>query len=64
MFAIGNAAGNVVRARSARHARDSWAKLVETRGEVAAFTDLAAEAGGSDAAYRKLTEHGIATDLA
>ncbi len=63
MFAIGTAASNLVRARSARHARNNWAKLVDTQGEVAAFAELAAHAGGSDAAFRTLDQHGIATDL-
>lgn len=63
MFAIGNAASNLVRARSARHARNDWAKLVDAQGERAAFRELAAFAGGSDAAFRTLDQHGISTDL-
>jgi hypothetical protein len=63
VFAIGTAASNLVRARSARHARNSWARLVDAKGERAAFTELAAHAGGSDAAFRKLDKYGIATDL-
>jgi hypothetical protein len=37
---------------------------VDTRGERAAFVELSAHAGGSDAAFRKLDQHGILTDQA
>ena len=63
VFAYGTAASNLVRARSDRHARNAWARLVDTRGERGAFAELAAHAGGSDAAYRTLDQHGIANDL-
>jgi hypothetical protein len=62
VFATGIAASNLVRARSARHARHNWARLVDAKGERAAFAELAAYAGGSDAAFRKLQDYGIATD--
>lgn len=59
----GTGASALVRARSARHARDAWSRLVGRLGERPAFADLAAHAGGSDAAYRVLHQHGIDTDL-
>lgn len=59
----GTAASNLVRARSARHARAAWSRLVERKGERPAFADLAAHAGGSDAAHRVLSQHGIQTDI-
>lgn len=64
MFAFGNDAQRVLRARSDRHVRNAWARLVDTRGERAAFVELSAHAGGSDAAFRKLDQHGILTDQA
>lgn len=63
LLQTGSTASAVVRARSARHARDAWSRLVERNGERPAFADLAAHAGGSDAAFRVLREHGIDTDL-
>jgi hypothetical protein len=63
VFAFGNDASRVLRARSDRHVRNAWARLVDIRGERAAFDQLASEAGGSDAAYRKLDNHGILTDI-
>lgn len=63
MFAFGNSASNLVRARSSRHARNVWASLVDTHGERGAFSELAAHAGGSDAAQHKLNQHGISTDI-
>lgn len=64
MFAYRNDASKVLRARSDRHVRNAWARLVDARGERAAFAELAAYAGGSDAAFRKLDTHGIHTDQA
>ena len=64
MFAIRSDAGTIVRARSDRHVRNAWARLVDTHGERQAFAELAAHAGGSDAAFRKLDSHGILTDQA
>jgi hypothetical protein len=63
MFFPGTTANALVRARSARHARDAWARLVDEKGERRAFAELASHAGGSDAAQHTLTRHGIATDL-
>jgi hypothetical protein len=63
VITFGTPASNLVRARSARHAQDAWGRLVDTRGERGAFAELAAHAGGSDAAYRTLNQHGITTDL-
>jgi hypothetical protein len=63
LFAIGNDASRVLRARSDRHVREAWGRLVDRQGEPAAFAQLAEFAGGSDAAYRKLDSHGILTDL-
>ncbi|GAA0271435.1 hypothetical protein [Cryptosporangium japonicum] len=63
MFFSGTAANALVRARSARHARDAWARLVDEKGERRAFAELASHAGGSDAAVHTLVRHGIETDL-
>jgi hypothetical protein len=63
VFAFGNDATKILRARSDRHVRNAWARLVDIRGERAAFEELATHAGGSDAAFRKLDSHGILTDL-
>ncbi len=63
MIFTGTAASTVVRARSARHAQNAWAKLVDAEGERRAFSQLATAAGGSDAAFRALTRHDIQTDL-
>ena len=63
MYFSGTAATALVRARSSRHARDAWARLVDEKGERSAFAELASFAGGSDAAQHTLTRHGIETDL-
>lgn len=63
MYILGRSPGILLRARSARHARTAWARLVDSYGEVGAFAELAAYAGGSDAAHRVLDRHGIETDL-
>ena len=51
------------RTRSARKARNAWGQLVTFHGEREAFSHLAAQIGGSDAAFRVLDQHGIGTDL-
>lgn len=63
MLFSGTAANALVRARSARHARDAWARLVDEKGERSAFAELSSHAGGSDAAVHTLARHGIETDL-
>ena len=63
MFFSVTSATALVRARSARHARDAWARLVDEKGERSAFAELATYAGGSDAAQHTLNRHGIETDL-
>jgi hypothetical protein len=63
-FGTANDAQRVIRSRSDRHVRNAWARLVDTRGEREAFAELSAHAGGSDAAFRKLDQHGILTDQA
>jgi hypothetical protein len=63
LFTYGNDANRIVRARSDRHVRNAWARLVDTHGERVAFQELATHAGGSDAAFRKLDSHGILTDI-
>jgi hypothetical protein len=59
----GTAASTLVRTRSARHARNAWAQLVDVSGEVGAFAELTAHSGGSDTAFRVLRKHRINTDL-
>jgi hypothetical protein len=63
MYFSGSTADALVRARSSRHARNAWARLVDEKGERRAFVELASYAGGSDAAQQTLIRHGIETDL-
>lgn len=63
MSILSGDAATLTRTRSARRARTAWGVLVDAQGERSAFSELSAHAGGSDAAFRTLRRHGIATDL-